>query len=690
MDSVADPLLIDCPDCNGNGAVLHDCPCAAIENSTDLDDCPHCLGTGDLSGDCLSCDGGGRSRAQLVLTMINLDLSTIASATIIPGVLAAVDAPPNRRGAELALDIEPTLHELADRVGGIWCKELEPTQAARARPIPLDCSSDDPISVRLATEARALARHGANRHWIFTAHTQPPENPPPDVALARLCRLADLLCLDLIVQYQPWLGPDRAPILRRWDLRLALPGQPLPHGHILPDAQDDPAALIGMADPGTLLARLHPLGQRADPDTTPAHRIRPRGAAVTDEAIGTVDALVERVRNAIEVDGGGAGVWRDGAWHISGVRRNGETTVVRPRSRGRLAEQEILLWALTDPPPDPSYWGEPIPGQDCPTCESGTPWAVCPCRDADGQSDPGCRHCGGGGSRPVAHCHTCEETGRLHHGASITITDLDGKAEHLHWTVDADASFTPYESAELPDGYCGYRLDQHYRITELLRRRDIDGADVSHVPYGLTATSLFDGRFVGPCGMDARELTLGFVTAATRGQPGGRSFLVVTPRRYHSLSGLAQICFGLGYELYVSLCDTRGASRTSPLAPPGAQHWNVDITPPHRQSGSRDTAARLDTAIATAKRLLIERAGEQPHSATMGLPAPQQPVPATTDLDTLEPLLTELGGRYDEPPRLIVARLAPGSVRITHHSGKDDDGEILADADSVASARALL
>jgi len=92
-----------CARCDGMAFTLDWCRCRdgdgafLIEDRTPdgepWADCEVCRGDGTVARPCRDCDQHGRRRAQLVLTVANLDTGTIASANVVPGAVEPGPAP---------------------------------------------------------------------------------------------------------------------------------------------------------------------------------------------------------------------------------------------------------------------------------------------------------------------------------------------------------------------------------------------------------------------------------------------------------------------------------------------------------------------------------------------------------------------------------------------------------------------
>lgn len=176
-----------------------------------------------------------------MLTVANLDTGAVASTDVTPGAVEPTPAPYG--GWRLAL--APLLAELANRANAAVATLRE--VSAQDRPVdpdgelsvqlPRAWTPDLPEADRRALEADALAGRCRAPWLVYLGRTDLPDPPDNDRFLGRLCRLADQLCLDLVVEARHDLASGL-----RWDIRYELPGSDVParpHGY----AVDLPAAV---------------------------------------------------------------------------------------------------------------------------------------------------------------------------------------------------------------------------------------------------------------------------------------------------------------------------------------------------------------------------------------------------------------------------------------------------------------
>jgi hypothetical protein len=134
-----------------------------------------------------------------------------------------------------------------------------------------------PADRRRAIEAEAIAREDLYPWRLYLGRCAAPPAADPDRALGRLCAVADLLCLDLVVEArrEPWGTLT-------WDVRYEVPGagvpeQPGHRAHDLPEAVATTRvrdALAGLAERG-LRAPVHDRPGLARPPAATRGRPRP-------------------------------------------------------------------------------------------------------------------------------------------------------------------------------------------------------------------------------------------------------------------------------------------------------------------------------------------------------------------------------------------------------------------------------
>lgn len=280
--------------------------------------------------------------------------------------------------------------------------------------------------------------------------------------LTRLCRLADLLCLDVVVDTRRRTDPGDTGL--GWDVLFGLPGAPVPDHHARAPTL---TAAVAITDPAQALRRLTETAAHA-----PAHWLVPR--PIPPPAPVEEDLTAARLTAA--ANPGAQAIWRAGAWWHTPLRHD--------RSTG---------WSREYEPPPPPWLGEPIGHHRCPDCAPDAP-RTCVCAALLGTPDPACPLCHGTGTRTWAPpCPTCAGTTRIHHGTVVTITDLHNRVRHVNWRPDHDRHFT-LEGATR-DGAPGVRVGTHLRLTTATA-----GFDTCHLTDLTTGATLpagtLDGRLV--------------------------------------------------------------------------------------------------------------------------------------------------------------------------------------------------
>ncbi|MFC5943242.1 hypothetical protein ACFPZ4_17365, partial [Micromonospora harpali] len=243
--------------------------------------CPDCDGTAPVS--CHRCGRRGRRRAQLVLTVANLDTGAVASHEVVP---RGLDPRPEAAGG-WAVDLTPRVRELAAEAG--VAATVEPVVV----PMPDAWRPDLPAAERheLAARALAAAARPAWRVWVGRSTAPPPVDPARQ--LGRLCALADLLLLDLVVEAR------RHGDALRWAVRYEVPGSPVPDLPTEPSFADLAAALAG-TDVADALTGLGERGRDA-----PARQLRPDPLRTLIRAATNVARVARRVRADCEGRAGG-------------------------------------------------------------------------------------------------------------------------------------------------------------------------------------------------------------------------------------------------------------------------------------------------------------------------------------------------------------------------------------------------
>ncbi|WP_204033578.1 hypothetical protein [Micromonospora qiuiae] len=255
--------MIDCATCAGAGTVTEACGCAdggdrllvgwREEVGRAYSECQLCGGVGRVTGDCVDCRRTGRRRAQLVLTVADLDSGAVASANVVPG---SAEPTPAARGG-WCLDLTALVRDLTAIATGTGAAAgTSTTSAASATSAATTSTAADsavtgedvlrernrpweaatlvvplgrawrpglPARRRWALEAEAIARHVHRPWWLLLARSAAAPAEEPDARLGRLCELADLFRLDLVVEARRHSRGDPT-----WHVRYEVPGGEVP------------------------------------------------------------------------------------------------------------------------------------------------------------------------------------------------------------------------------------------------------------------------------------------------------------------------------------------------------------------------------------------------------------------------------------------------------------------------------
>ncbi|WP_189043274.1 hypothetical protein [Micromonospora sonchi] len=356
-------------------------------------DCEQCRGAGSVAYPCHRCKRRGRRRAQLVLSVANLDTGVVASHSVMPGGL---DPEPSPTG--WVVKLENRVRELAASVGATV------TDEALTLWLPPQWRPDAPAVHRYELEAQAIAGLD-NMPWrLFLGRSA--AAPPVDPAdrLVRLCALADVLLLDLVIE------------VRRhgqgWKVRYEVPGSPVPMFRIghpdLPEAlagTDVADALAGLAERGRGVAARLVQPDQPRPPVVPAVEVDQLERRILADCVDPVDG--------VELPGAQA-IWRDGRWWHTSLRDGEPVEDLVEQPTGQVMRRVRVPLRRGFTPPDPSWLGAEIGWRPCPDCVPGSRLRSCDCRLGGRTADGGCPHCRGAGLRPSAlACLSCDDTHRL-------------------------------------------------------------------------------------------------------------------------------------------------------------------------------------------------------------------------------------------------------------------------------------
>ncbi|MFF5171342.1 hypothetical protein ACFY3U_01745 [Micromonospora sp. NPDC000089] len=607
-DPTAAPTVV-CPHCAGATFRLDPCRCTRHGDQFLVDDppqagpvarrepyrsCALCRGAGTVAVACLRCRRRGRRRAQLVLTVANLDTGAVASHRVGPG---ALDPRPDPAGGGV-VDLTPRVRELAAAAGVAAPVDPLTVRMPGWRP-------DLPAADRHELAAHALAECARPAWRVLVGRSTPPPPVDPAARLARLCALADQLLLDLVVEARRH-GDDL-----RWSVRYEVPGSPVPTGPPEP-WPDLSAALVG-TDVAAALAGLGARGR-----TAPARLLHPDLPRRLVVPTVTVDHLDRRVRADCAggaVLPGAQAIWRDGRWWHTGLGSGEpvETPVEQPT--GQVVRRVRVPLRRLAEPPDPPWLGAPMPWQPCPDCRLRS---------------------------SARACLTCDGTRRIHRAVLVTLTDLRHRVVHVSWHADRpeEATLAGVE----PGGRRVVRLPVRYRLGAWaavfgVRPEDLAEADGGHeIPPDVR-----EGYVTLPrAGTDPVAEQLAAVGPAL---PAARLLVTAVRPTAPPLTELIRLALGLDLALLVNVVDLRGHP-ADPLRAHGLL-WSVEMrsatVPVH--PGDLPDRFSLEAAVAHCLECLDVTLPETvPEDPGAPLPAPRS-APRALPTDPV-PALLRLAARH--------------------------------------------
>ncbi|MEN3608878.1 hypothetical protein AAH979_04950 [Plantactinospora sp. ZYX-F-223] len=674
-------LVTTCPSCDGLTFILTACACLEYGDRllvTDepaprgpYRDCRVCRGLGRVGRPCQRCGQRGERRAQLVLTVANLDTGEVASASVVPG--AVTPRPASDGGWQLPLS--PLVDELAEAVGAAtWasCSGGAATwtsyslgvstrsscsgrpAAALAVRLPDEWSPELPDDQRSALQSRAIAGYPGESWQVFLGRSLAPPPVAPQRRLDQLRALADRLCLDLVLEARRLCHDDLL-----WDVRFDLPGAAVPanlrgSAASLADALGDVTvayAISGLAARG-MAAPARYLVPTADPAPGPARDL----AQIERRVIADCTDL-----RSGEPLPGACAIWRDGHWWHSSLRVAGHRDRLVERETGQLVHRRTELLRRGWEPPDPAWLGDTIPCTPCPDCELAEGQRVCPCA-VDAAADPDCAGCGGSGLRSgVSSCHTCRGSRRSYQGLVVTLTDLADQVTHLTWRAGDVAPASPVglradgtPVVQLPDRF---RLACHAAAFGV-RPEDLTEADGGWPVDHELCRGMASGEVTG-----VEPLTR-YLAQAGRGRPGARLIVSAAPPEVPALPQLIRLAHGLGLAVEVSVRDDRSPA-DNPLRTRGLC-WRAEITvaDPARAAAAEVVFPGRPTlagAIAYALDYLPSVLAEAvPNEPTRPIATPCSGI--SEPIADPEPMLRRLGA--DHPGRWVTVRFGPAGSRI--------------------------
>ncbi|TDC72885.1 hypothetical protein E1193_26795 [Micromonospora sp. KC606] len=619
-----------CPDCAGLAFQVRRCACTDGGDRLVVDgdgwadepyrECRLCRGDGSVAAPCADCARTGRRRAELVVSVVDLDTGAAASERLRPGGIAPVRSPDGL----WEVPARPVVTRLAARLGAGDVRGLPSAGPALDAPLlwlPRAWRPDLPAAQRDAIEAEALVRADHTPWRVFLASGTAPPPAVPHQQLGRLCGLAALLHLDLVVEARR--HHDRV----GWDVRFELPGGRVPDQprRCAPDL----AAVAGT----TVAEAMAGLAERGL--TAPAYTVRsslgPPAAPVDVD----VAALGRRIHADLADDSPGAqAIWRNGRWWHTRLRPGGSTETLHEQETGQVARYVTSVLLREVEPPDPAWWGAPIRHRACPDCQPGSRLRRCACRARSAAPDPDCPHCAGAGLSPGrGPCASCGDSRRIHSALTVTVTDLH-RVTHQLWQPSPGEPSTP--AGRQPDGTPVRRLREHYRAARLAAAFGVRPDHLSrldqHGPGGLDQ-SLLEGTVT----LDHADAdpAVRYVEQAARTLPGARLLVLARPPDVPPVTELLRLATGLDLALTVSVCDHRRAAG-DPARLHGVR-WRIDVsgrgapldlaTPwwPSPEAAAADCLDRLAHALREA----VPREPDRPVPApgTGAPPAAADPVP---------------------------------------------------------------
>ena len=661
------PPVVACDHCEGRGRILMLCHCVRwgdrflIDTGDDIDplrsdghayrDCELCDGSGYTLADCHECRRTGRRRAQLVLTVVNLDTGAVRSANVVPGGVEPRRGPAGRW--ELALS--PVVAALAAEVDAVaWrdaCRPANPTGNGFSILLPTAWRANLPTAERHRLEGEAIARRCWHPWLLYFGRTGTfPAPEEPDAVLGRLCHLADVLCLDLVVEAR-YVRDDRL----NWDIRYEVPGGRVPGGH-RGWADDLTAAVVATSVDHAMFG----LTDRSL--TAPAHYLQPHPPEQIRPPNVATDQVERRIHADLDgLDGrspGAQAIWRDGRWHHTRLRVDDTIEVMTALSTGQVVRKTETVLVRAWEPPAPGWQGEPVPYRPCPDCHPENRLRRCVCTLGNQPPKPDCSACAGAGYTSAnRRCPTCHDSHRIYEGVVVTLTGPGDAARHLNWPLPDRAADATYLAAH-PGGKPIFQLPVHYQVrhwAEILGARPADLTYLDgghHINQNLSeGTVTVDHPRIDPLAE--------YIADASRGQPAARLLLNATPPPAAHLPDLIRLALGLHQTLVVTLQD-HWLNEHDPRCVHG-ECWSIALLPPD-QLLPPDPHPFHPTVEAAAAYLLeyLENAlydvvSEDPQQ---GIPVPQTPQPAPL-VDNPVPLIRRLARHHAG---------RPVSIRY-HHTG---------------------
>ncbi|WP_326551800.1 hypothetical protein [Micromonospora sp. NBC_01813] len=727
--------VVDCASCDGGGVTSRRCSCTwygdqlivsddqrttgAGAGGSAYRDCRVCGGTGTTCSTCLSCAGLGRRRAQLVLTVANVDTAAVASVNVVPGALAPV-----HRDGHWLLDLDAVVTELAARVGAEYVYEPDSPDRdiyAGSLSLPDEWLPDLHAEQRHALEAAAIADRATYPWRVWLGRATRPPRPEPARHLGQLCALAELLCLDLVVETRPEpYGDGRY----RWQLRLELPDTDVGDtfagsisGADSLDAAIVAAGLTGMA-----------AGLKDRSRDAPAHFLHPNQP--DGLPIGPPKLDLDQLERRMVADcttlvtgaptPGAQAIWRDGRWWHTSLRVVAVVEELTERDTGQIRRCTVDKLARSWQPPPPSWQGPAIPFEPCPYCVPEQGLRRCICTVGAATADPECRYCGGAGlsgrhGSGLLRCFSCGDTDQVRHGVVVTVTDGQHWARHLNWAVpaaDSDSAVAPQIGSQ-PGGKPIHQVPPLYRLPSHLADlavRDQPVRLAQLTPLDDHARVYAEELWHGWATLDhpGQDPLTAYLANVANGHPGGRVLLLAEPPDAPPLASTLALAYGLGLALVVTVADHRhnagtpyqlqGVSWGAYFAPPGASSasgaaFGLNAYPDRPALGQALARAieylSVDTnsAVPAEQGTPIAVPQSVPTPAVDLGPAPDGPAPGGPASDDLVSLLSLLAAHHAGETVIIV--LAASHCEVHVREGPQTVRRVVTAANLPAAVTAL-
>ncbi|MGC4807176.1 hypothetical protein [Micromonospora sp. DT233] len=678
--AVTGPPLLTCTTCSGLTFTLTVCHCTDGGNRLLVEsgdvvgeayrDCRLCDGLGTVAQGCFDCGRQGVRRAQLVLTVANLDSGAVASVNVVSGSVSPTRGPDGGWWLELT----PLLAELtaAAGVAGLVDPPRQPWEEAElVMPLERAWHPDLPAPQRDAMVAQAIARR-YHRPWrLFLGRSYAPPTASPAEQLERFCALADLLCLDLVIEARRQSRTDVT-----WHVRFEVPGGGVPEegrGWAL----DLPNALTTTSVADALTG----LGERGR--AAPAYAVVPRPGERPAPPATDLDRLARRLRAGLRRAPAAQAIWRDGRWWHTRLLPGRSVDVLHERDTGQVARRRQRPLRRAAEPPAPSWQGPPIGYAACGDCAPDSRLSRCECTLGGAPVDPGCARCCGAGFAPsVFDCTTCRGGRRLYQAVTVTLTDLRTRARHELWQPRPGEE--PATRVDPASGPRLYRLPGRYRLADQADTFGVRPPELIEADGGdPLSVLLVAGLSLAPPHLDP---VAWYVASAGAGRPGARLIVVADPPEVPSLAALARLAAALGLTLAVSVQDHRHEPGHDPTLRPD-HSWSIELVPPGTPADRLTPPLRPCVEAATAfclKYLDNAVTAAVPAAAELPIAVPQ--APATALPADPVPLILRLAGGF--PGATVLVELGRYGCRV--HLSDADGCRLLARAGLLADAlRAL-